>query len=61
MLDRYIRLPYNYQSKTGFDTLIQNLILKALINKMDTTITDLDIESKMKISRINYLDSKKLI
>ena len=61
MLDRYIRLPYNYQSKTGFDTLIQNLILKALINKMDTTITDLDIESKMKISRINYLESKKLI
>ena len=23
MLDRYNRLPYNYQSKIGYDTLIQ--------------------------------------
>ena len=27
MLDRYIKLPYNYQSKIGYDTLIQNVIL----------------------------------
>ena len=27
---------------------------------MGTTLTDLDIESKMKISRINYLESKLL-
>ena len=52
MLDRYIRLPYNYQSKIGYDTLIQNVILKELINIMGTTKTDLDIEIKMKISRI---------
>ena len=51
MLDRYNRLPYNYQSKIGYDTLIQNVILEELKNIMSTTITDLDIESKMKISR----------
>ena len=43
MLDRYNRLPLNYQSKIGYDTLIQNVILKELINIMGTTITDLDI------------------
>ena len=58
VLDRYNRLPYNYQSKIGYDTLIQNVILKELINIMGTTITDLDIELKMKISRIKYLESK---
>ena len=58
MLDRYNRLPYNYQSKIGYDNLIQNVILQKLINIMGTTITDLDIESKLKISRIKYLESK---
>ena len=28
ILDKYNRLPYNYQSKIGYDTLIQNVILK---------------------------------
>ena len=42
--------PYNYQSKIGYVTLIQNVILKELINIMGATITDLDIELKMKIS-----------
>ena len=27
MLDRYNRIPYNYQSKIGCETLIQNVIL----------------------------------
>ena len=58
MLDRYNRLPYNYQSKIGYDTLVQNVLLKELINIMGTVITDLDIELKMKISRIEYLESK---
>ena len=58
MLDRYNKLPYNYQSKIGNDTLIQNVIFKQLINIMGTTITDLDIELEMKISRIEYLESK---
>ena len=31
--------------------LIQNIILKEIINIMSTTITDLDIELKMKISK----------
>ena len=60
-LDRYNRLPYNYQSKIGNDTLIQNVILKELINIMGGTITDLDTELKMKISRIEYLENKNLI
>ena len=60
MLDRYMRLPYKNRSKIGYDTLIQNVILKELINIMGTTITDLDIELKMKISRIKYLESKLL-
>ena len=51
-LDRYNRLPYKYQSKIGYDCLIQNGILKEVINIMGTTITDLDIEIKMKITRI---------
>ena len=58
MLDRYNRLPYNYQPKIGYDTLIQIVTLKELINIMGTTISDLDIELKMKISRIKYLESK---
>ena len=28
MLDGYNRLPYTYQSRIGYDTLIQNVILK---------------------------------
>ena len=60
MLDRYMRLPYNYQSKIGYDTLIQNIFLKELINIMATTITDLDTEFKMKNSGIEYLESKNL-
>ena len=52
MLDRYNRLPYNYQSKIGYDTLIQNVILKELINIMGMTITDLDIDMKMIISSL---------
>ena len=60
-LDRYIRLPYKYRSEIGYDCLIQNIILKELINIMGTTITDLDIELKMKISRIEFLENKKHI
>ena len=61
MLDRYNRLPYNYQSKIGYDTLIQNVILMELINIMGATMTDIDIELKMKISGIRYLESKIVI
>ena len=58
VLDRYNRLPLKYQSKIGYDTLIQNVILKELINIMRTTLTDLDIDLKMKIRRIKYLGSR---
>ena len=58
MLDRYNRLPYIYQSKIGYDSLIQNVILKKMIITMVTTIPDSDIELKNKISRIEYLEIK---
>ena len=58
MLDRYKILSPKYQSKIGYDTLIQNNILKELINIMATTIINLDIKLKMKISRIEDLESK---
>ena len=56
--DSFNRLPYNHQLKIGYDSLIQNAIFKELINIMGATITDLDMELKMKISRIDYLESK---
>ena len=60
MLDKYNRLPPNYQSKIGYDTLIQNVILNELINLLGTTNIDIDIELKMKISRIKYLENRLL-
>ena len=57
MLDRYNRLPYNYQTKIGYDNLIQNVILKEMINLMGTTIVDIDTELKLKSNRKNYLES----
>ena len=43
MLDRYNRLPSNYQARIGYDCLIQIGIFKGLTIIMGTTITDLDI------------------
>ena len=60
ILYRFMRLPYNYQSKIGYNCLIQNFILKKLINIMARTITDLDIELKTKISRIKFLECRLL-
>ena len=54
MLDRYMNLTYDFQSKIGYNSLIQNVTFKELINIMAMTINDLDIELKMKISRIKY-------
>ena len=41
--------------------MIQNVIPKELMNIIGTTITHLDIELKMKISRTDDLESKKLL
>ena len=57
-LDKYNILPLNYQSKIEHDTLIQKVILKKLINLMGATIADIDIELKMKVSRIKYLEKE---
>ena len=59
LLDKYNRLPYNYQPKRGYDTLIQNVILKGNINLMGVILVDIDIELKLKISRLKYLEIEK--
>ena len=59
MLDRYNRFTYDRKIEIAYDNLIQNIILKKLINIMSIMIFDLDIELKMKISRIKYLENKK--
>ena len=51
-------LPYDFKSKIGYNGLIQNVILKELINIMGMTINDLDIELKMKISRMKNLEDR---
>ena len=56
MSDRYKRLTCDRKNEIVYDNLIQNFILKELINIMSIMISDLDIEIKMKISRIKYLE-----
>ena len=46
MLYRYNTLPYNFKLKIGCDSLLQNVILRELINMLGTVMTDLDIELK---------------
>ena len=48
MLDRYMSLPYDFRSKIGYNSLIQNVVLKELINIMSLITIVLDIELKMK-------------
>ena len=48
MLDRYMSLPYEFQSKIGYNSLIQNIILKELINVLSVLIIDLDTQLKIK-------------
>ena len=60
MLDKYNRLPYKYQSKIEYDTLIQTVTLKEIINLMAVTIVLIDIELKMKVFRIKCLESRLL-
>ena len=50
MLDRYMALPYEFRSKIGYNSLIQNVILKELINMLCLIIIDLDMELKLKKS-----------
>ena len=56
MLDRYNRLSFDHKIEIIYDNLIHNIILKELINIMATMIIDLEMELKMKISRIKYLE-----
>ena len=52
ILDRYNRLTYDHKIEIVYD-----IILKELLNIMTIMISDLDIELKMKISRIKNLES----
>ena len=61
MLDKNNRLTYDRKIEIAYDNLIQKIILKELFNIMSVMIRDLDIELKMKISRIVYLENTKLI
>ena len=45
-------LPYDFQSKIEYNSFLHKVFLKELINIMGTIITDLDVESEMKIIRI---------
>ena len=58
MLNKYNRLTYDRKIEIAYDNLIQNIMLKELINIMSIIISDLDMELKMKISRIKYLENK---
>ena len=55
MLDRYLSLPYEFQSRVGYNSLIQNVILKELFNMLSLVIIDLDIELKLKKNNISNL------
>ena len=55
MLDRYMSLPYDFRSRIGYNNLIQNVILKELINILGSVIVYLDIELKMKIREVFIL------
>ena len=59
MLDRYNRITYDCRIEIAYDKLIQNIILKELLNIMSIMTSDLDIELKMKISRIELLENRK--
>ena len=48
MLNRYMSLPYEFQSKIGYNSLIQNIILKELINVLSVLMIDLDTQLKIK-------------
>ena len=51
MLDRYMSLPYDFQSRIGYYSWLQNVILKELINLLAMTINDLDMEIKILFNK----------
>ena len=42
MLDRYMSPPCEFRSRIGYNSLIQNVILKELINMLSLIIAELD-------------------
>ena len=66
ILDKYIEKSLSFQSKIGYDTLIQNVILTEIINLTSIIIVDINRELKLKISKTNikkvelYVDKLEL-
>ena len=58
VLDKNIRFSCTYRSKIGYDSLLQNVVLEEIKNLMIIIIVGIDIELKLKISRLNYLESE---
>ena len=58
MLDKYFKSSLKYQSKIGYDTLIQKDVLKDMINPMGAKKVDIEKEVKMKIFRLKDLEKK---
>ena len=54
ILDRYMSLPYDFQSKIGYNSSVQNVFLKELINILGSVIVDLDIELKTRSNFFQY-------
>ena len=44
ILDNFIKLSLNYQTKIGYDTLSQNVTLKEIIKLMGIITVDIDTE-----------------
>ena len=60
ILDKYNKFSLIYHSKVGYENLIQKVILEELKHLMSIKILDIDIEIKVKISRLKYLESRLL-
>ena len=58
MLDKYFKLSLHHQSKIEFDTVIQKVIFKEIINIMGITLVVEVIETRLKLSRIKHLENR---
>ena len=61
MLDRYNRLTYDHKIEVVYDNSIENIILEEVIIIMSIITSDLEMELKLKISRIKYLENKIIL
>ena len=60
LLDKFNRLPHNYQFKRRYDTLIHNVIREEILNLLGAKLVDIVIELKTEISRILFWEKRIL-